>query len=221
MGFHAASSAGFAASLGIAATLLATPPAGAVEAALESRLRTAQPEVQRWEIRPVETSADVRAPALPIVSIGRIGPRTAVRFADGRVRWYVVAGFRPAPVSTHAVEAGDPVTADAIETAERDLIGLGCEPLAIDETTRWRAARRLAAGEAICAHNVERVPEVERDRPVTLSARHGAVRVSRVFTATTDARAGERVRLHDRATGATVTAIVTGPGTARVSEVTP
>jgi flagella basal body P-ring formation protein FlgA len=50
---------------------------------------------------------------------------------------------------------------------------------------------------------------------VTLTTQRGAVRVSRVLTAAADAHAGERVRLRDRASGATLMAIVTGPGHAR------
>jgi flagella basal body P-ring formation protein FlgA len=185
-------------------------------AAIEAHLRAQRPEVQRWVTKPVETNAP--APELPVAAIGRIGPRTAVRFSDGRVRWYSVAGFRPTAVSTHGIERGDALCAADVGLEERDVIGLGCVPVAIDDSQRLRAARRLAAGDAICARSVERTPEVERNRPVTLSAQHGDVSVSRVFTAATDARAGERVRLRDRASGTTVTAIVTGPGAARVSE---
>jgi hypothetical protein len=50
---------------------------------------------------------------------------------------------------------------------------------------------------------------------VTLTTQRGAIRVSRVLTAAGDARAGERVRLLDRTSGATLMAIVTGPGHAR------
>ena len=41
-----------------------------------------------------------------IAGVGKIGSRTAVRFTDGRVRWYAVAGLRPVLVSAHAVERG-------------------------------------------------------------------------------------------------------------------
>lgn len=212
-----------AAANSIAAAILPLVPvwSGEADMALEAHLRARHQEVQRWEARPIDVSASMRAPEAPIVSIGRVGPRTPVRFGDGRVRWYVVAGFRPAAVSTHAVERGASLNAADIRLEVRDVIGLGCEPIAIDGSQRLRAARRLAAGDALCAHNVERQPEVERDRAVTLSAVKGSVRVSRVMTAAADGRAGEQVRLRDRATGAIVTAIVTGPGAARIFEESP
>ena len=88
----------------------------------------------------------------------------------------------------------------------------------LDATRRWRAARRLAAGHTLCVRDIEVVPDVERDRPVTLNAQRGVVSASRVLTADSDARLGERVRLRDRASGDFVVAIVTGPGAARLSE---
>ena len=86
-------------------------------------------------------------------------------------------------------------------------------------TSTGRAvARRLSAGIALCARDIELVPDVERDQPVTVNARRGVVNASRVLTADSDARFGERVRLRDRASGDRVVAIVTGPGAARLSE---
>jgi flagella basal body P-ring formation protein FlgA len=126
--------------------------------------------------------------------------------------------MKPVRVSMHAVERGAAITADDAELAERDVLALGCDPADLDASRRWRAARRLAAGVALCAHDIEAVPDVERDQPVTLNARRGAVSASRVFTAASDAQSGERVRLRDRASGVVVVAIVTGPGAARLSE---
>jgi flagella basal body P-ring formation protein FlgA len=139
-----------------------------------------------------------------------------VRFADGRVRWFMVSGFAPILLSTHAIEAGAPLNAEDTFAAERDVIALGCEPLMnIDSGARMRATRRLAIGDAICANTVAPAPEIQRDRPVLLSTQRGPVSASRVLTATADAKAGERVRLRDPASGDTVIAIVTGPGFAR------
>jgi flagella basal body P-ring formation protein FlgA len=116
------------------------------------------------------------------------------------------------------VERGATFDAADAELAERDVVALGCDPMSqIDATRRWRAARRLSAGDSLCTRDIEAVPDVERDRPVTLNARRGAVSASRVLTADSDARFGERVRLRDRASGDIVVAIVTGPGAARLS----
>jgi flagella basal body P-ring formation protein FlgA len=192
-------------------------PEPAADTTLEAELRARRPDILRWETRPVERSrhaAQTHAPA--IVAVGRLGVRTPVRFADGRVRWYAVAGFRPVPVSAHAVEVGASLTAADALIAERDVIGPACEPVSIDDGSRWRATRRLATGEALCANAVARAPDVERDQRVTLSTERGAIRVTRVLVAAGDARTGERVRLRDPATAQTVTAIVTGAATARV-----
>jgi flagella basal body P-ring formation protein FlgA len=187
-------------------------------ASLEMRLRAIRPDIVRWETRLIETHPrPPKSPKSMIESIGRIGPRTAVRFGDGRVRWYVVSGFRPVAVATRALEYRDAVTASDVTVDERDVIGLGCEAVEIDGERRWRAARRIGRGDALCARVVEPMPDIERNGPVLLSAHSGAVSVSRVLTAAADARAGERVRLRDRATGTTISAIVTGPGAARVS----
>jgi flagella basal body P-ring formation protein FlgA len=116
------------------------------------------------------------------------------------------------------LERGAAIDTRATRMAEQDVIALGCEPLDLNDTRRWRTTRRLSAGDALCAHVVESTPEVQRQRPVTLNVHRGTVSVSRVLTAASDARLGEHVRLRDRSTGATLLAIVTGPGEARVSQ---
>jgi len=189
----------------------------AIEVALEQHLREQRPDVLRWQVHPLSETAPALGHA-GIAGVGRIGARTAVRFADGRVRWYAVAGVKPVLVSAHAVERGAEFNAEDAQLAERDVFALGCEPVDLDASRRWRAARRFAAGVALCARDIEAVPDVERDQPVTLNARRGAVNVSRVFTAAADAQFGERVRLRDRASGTVVVAIVTGLGSARLSE---
>jgi len=196
--------------------LSTTRAADSSSTSLEAQLRAQRPEILRWETQPVETGKHTPAGSSEVVSIGKAGPRTAVRFADGRVRWYAVAGFAPVLLSAHTVDAGASMTAGDTTRAERDVIEMGCRPLTRIETgARFRAARRLGTGEALCANAVQATPEVERNRPVVLSTQRGPVSVSRVLTATTDASAGERVRLRDPASGATVIAIVTGPGFAR------
>jgi flagella basal body P-ring formation protein FlgA len=196
---------------------IAAASSGAIEVALEQRLREQRPDVLRWQVQAMSESAPVPQDA-GIAGVGHIGPRTAVRFADGRVRWYAIAGMKPVLVSVHAVERGAAFAADDAQLAERDVFALGCDPIHLDASRRWRAARRLAAGVALCARDVEAVPDVERDQAVTLNARRGAVNASRVLTANSDAHFGERVRLRDRASGAVIVAIVTGPGAARLSE---
>jgi flagella basal body P-ring formation protein FlgA len=183
---------------------------------LQRRLRAQRPDVSRWQISPIGSAQP--AAAAEIAAVGRIAPRTAVRFADGRVRWYAVAGFRSVLVSKVPLERGAAVNPQATDLAEHDVIGLACEPVVADALPGLRTTRRLAAGDALCAGALEPAPEVQREHRVTLNARQGAVSVSRPLTATTDARLGERVRLRDRATGATVIAVVTGPGEARLAQ---
>jgi flagella basal body P-ring formation protein FlgA len=187
------------------------------EQAIEQRLREQRPDVLHWQLQALSETASASDAA--VTGIGKVGVRTAVRFADGRVRWYAVSGLRDVLVSTHAVERGAAFEAIDAESAERDVVALGCDPLgALDASRRWRTARRLTAGTALCARDIERVPDVERDHPVTVNARRGAINASRVLTADSDAHAGERVRLRDRTSGDVVVAIVTGPGAARLSE---
>ena len=189
--------------------------AGEASATLDQRLRAARPEILRWQIEPVSAPTAARRET-DIVAIGRVGARTPVRYADGHTGWFAVAGFRPVLVSMHTVDALAAVGSKDAALEERDVLALGCEPvIALDANSRWRATRRLATGAPLCTNGLERVPDVERDRPVTLTTQRGAVRVSRVLTAAADARTGERVRLRDRESGATLMAIVTGPGLAR------
>jgi flagella basal body P-ring formation protein FlgA len=198
------------------AALAAASVAAAGDATtLEQRLRAARPEILRWHTQALDARAAVRADA-GIVSVGRVGARTPVRYADGHVAWFAVTGIRRVLVSAHALAARAAVTAADATADERDVLALGCEPVEqIDATARWRTTRPLVAGAALCASDLERAPEVERDGRVTCTTQRGAIRVSRVFTAAADARTGERVRLRDRASGATLMAIVTGPGLAR------
>ena len=182
---------------------------------LEQRLRASRPEIRRWQTEPIDAGNRQSPRETDIVAIGRVGVRTPVRYADGHVAWFTVAGFQPVLVSLHSLDARAPLGVHDVALAESDVLALGCAPLsALDAHGRWRAARRLNSGAPLCASDLERIPEVERDQPVTFTARRGAIEVSRVFTAATDARAGERVRLRDRTSGATILAIVTGPGLA-------
>jgi len=184
--------------------------------ALEARLRAQRPDVIRWEMRVSETRANPKEGDAAIVRVGHIAPRTAVRFADGRVRWYAVAGFAPVLLSNRIVEAGAALAAADTARAERDVIALGCEPLThIDSDRRLRVTRRIASGAPLCIDAVQAAPQVERNRPVVLRAQRGPVSASRVLTATRDANTGERIRLRDPASGATVVAVVTGQGVAR------
>lgn len=181
---------------------------------LEEVLRERRPDITRWQVQPL---AGKNAPSVGVTEVGRIGPRTAVRFADGHVRWYAIAGFRDVLVSAHAIEGGAPISAIEVRSESRDVLSLGCEPVSeLRAEARWRARRRLAPGEVLCESTIEPAPEVERNRAVTLSARSGGVEVSRVVFAAHDARAGELVRLRD-AQGVNLTGIVTGTGRARIS----
>jgi flagella basal body P-ring formation protein FlgA len=182
------------------------------------RLGEQRPDVMRWEIQTAVDGERQATPAVPVVDIGRISARTALRYADGRVRWYRVAGFRPVAVTRRPVAAGEAIDASAVTSLERDVVGLACLPVTLDSADRWRATRRLTTGDVLCADSVEPAPDVERDRLVTLSTERGAISVSRSLIATRDANPGEQVRLRDRATGATVIAIVTGRGAARIPE---
>jgi flagella basal body P-ring formation protein FlgA len=206
--------------LALSGIAFASDAPGSIEqGSLDQKLREQRADVVRWETQPLAAADEHLDRAADIVAVGRIGPRTPVRYADGRTRWFAVAGFRQVLVVTRPVDSGAQVLADHAASAERDVIALACEPISrLDDAKRWRATRRLATGEALCVGSVEIAPAVERDRPVTLTTQHGVVSASRVLTATTDAHAGEVVRLRDPASGATVIAIVTGSRTARVSE---
>lgn len=183
---------------------------------LEAQLRARRPDVIRWQTQAIETRLSPKNVEADIVRVGRLGPRTAVRLAGGGVRWYSVAGFAPVRVSVRSIEAGAALAAADTATAERDVIALGCEPLTeIGGSVRLRATRRIARGEALCAGAVQVAPHVERDQPVVLRTQRGPISASRVLTATNDANTGERVRLRDPASGATVVAVVTGLGVAR------
>ena len=203
----------------LAAVALTTGVASAAGVAtLEQRLHAARPEIQRWQTQPLYARAG-HQPEAVVVAVGRVAARTPVRYADGHVAWFAVAGFRSVLVSNRTVEARESISAQDATPEERDVLALGCEPAAtLDAGIRWRTVRRLTTGAPLCTRDLERAPDVERDRSVTLTTQRGAIRVSRVLTAAADARTGERVRLLDRESGATLMAIVTGPGLARDPE---
>jgi flagella basal body P-ring formation protein FlgA len=197
----------------LAALVFAPPSHAGADASLERALRAQRPDVERWETQPHDASL---ATDSEVVAVGRIGARTAARHRDGRVRWYSVTGYRAVPVITQSVEPGATLDVAVTRVEQREVVADACIPADFAAGGRWRATRRLAANAALCAHDVELAPDVERERPVTLTVERAGVSVSRELTAAADARAGERVRLRDRASGANLIAIVTGPGTARV-----
>jgi flagella basal body P-ring formation protein FlgA len=199
--------------------LLALGLAGAAAAGtqtLEDLLRVREPAVTRWQVQPL--TREPLAADFADAQLGRIAARTPVRFADGRVRWYAVSAYREVLVTTRALEAGDAVNESDAHLESRDVLALGCAPLAqLDESQRLRARRHLGAGEALCSTSIEAAPEVERNCAVTLSAQRGGIQVSRVLIASNDARRGERVRLRDHSSGDVLIGIVTGPATARIA----
>jgi flagella basal body P-ring formation protein FlgA len=196
----------------IAASLAS--PAFAGSQTLEQLLSERRADVARWQVRPLANEA-AAIRDFAHAQVGRIGARTPVRFADGRVHWYAVAGFRDVLVSARTIESGAPVSTADTRLESRDVLALGCEPLPELES-RWRARRRLAAGEVLCDSSIEPAPDVERNRAVTLTAHSGGIQVSRVLIATGDAHAGERVRQRDRSSGDSFIGIVTGPGAASI-----
>ena len=203
--------------------LLALGLAGVAAAgtqALEELLRARAPAVTRWQVQPL-TREPVGA-EFNGAQLGRIASRTAVRFADGRVRWYAVSAYREVLVTGRAFEGGEAVNAADARLESRDVLALGCEPLPqLDPAQRWRARRHLGAGEVLCSSTIEAAPDVERNRAVTLSAQRGGIQVSRVLIASNDARRGERVRLRDHSSGDVLVGIVTGPAAARIAGETP
>jgi flagella basal body P-ring formation protein FlgA len=212
---HAISRPGYLLAAAAALYACAAQAAESAVPAFEAQLRARRPDVVRWQTQAVETRTSSKNAEAAIVRVGRLGPRTAVRLADGGVRWYSVAGFAPVLVSVHSIDAGAALTAGDTAPAERDVIALGCEPLKeVDGGIRLRATRRIARGEIVCAAAVQIAPSVERDRPVILRTQRGPISASRVLTATNDANTGERVRLRDPASGATLVAVVTGLGAA-------
>jgi flagella basal body P-ring formation protein FlgA len=200
------------ASMAIAASL--AWPAFTGTQGLEELLRERRADVSRWQVQPLANEAGATRD-FANARVGRIGARTPVRFADGRVRWYAVAGFRDVLVRARSIESGAPLSDADTRLESRDVLALGCEPVAAIEL-RWRARRRLAPGEVLCDSTIEPAPDVERNRAVTLTAHSGGIQVSRVLIATADARAGERVRLRDKSSGDSLIGIVTGPGAASV-----
>jgi len=199
-----------AAAAGFALPAVASASGGDVE----SLLRARRPDVDRWQVEPL---ADGPPPSAGVTQLGRLAARTAVRYSDGHVRWFSIEGFRDVLVSAHRIEGGAALQAEDARLEPRDVIALPCEPLReLPVSKAWRARRALAAGEVLCSSTIEPSPDVERNSRVTLTASRGAIQVSRVLTATSDAHTGERVRLKD-ADGVSLTAIVTGPGAARVA----
>ena len=208
----------FALCVALAGGIVAAQLAGH-RGALEQRLREQRPDVVRWQVH-ADVGNGRRSTGMPrIADVGRIGARTAGALR-GRTRALVRRrGFRAGAGERARRSSAAPLRAPTTPTRGARCAGawLRTRPN-LDATRRWRATRRLAAGDALCALTSKPRRTSSAIAPVTLNAHRGAVSASRVLTAAADAQLGERVRLRDRASGAVVVAIVTGPGAARLSE---
>src|SRR5262245_54566092 len=126
-----------------------TPELAAVQTELETALRERYPRVERFELAALD---DERASRLGSgAPIARLGARSAVAGDDGRLVWFAVRGYSRVAVASRTRAARSELEPGELVLEERDVLGLGCEPLRSIEIAgdQW-----LQIGRASCRERV-------------------------------------------------------------------
>jgi len=180
-----------------------------VQAELETALRAKYPNVERFELAPLDLD---RASQLGAgAPIARLGARSAVAGGDGRLVWFAVRGYSHVAVASRTRAARSDLEAGDLVLAERDVLGLGCEPLQSAELADDHWLRRgVRAGDVLCADGVERKPPVVRGADVAVIYAAGRVRLRAVARAEEDARMGATVAVRNPSNGDVYFAVVSG-----------
>jgi flagella basal body P-ring formation protein FlgA len=197
----------------LALVLAATAAAQATPAsALEAELHARYPEVVRWEIEALDQARAKRAEAeTGAVTVVLLGARSAVAVGDAPTVWFAVRGFRTVLVADRHLAARSDAAVEHFALEERDVLAVGCTPLADSDAVAGSWTRRnLRAGDVVCDDALEPKPPVVRGANVAVVYSGPRIRIVATARAARDARLGERVQVSNPATGATYFAVATG-----------
>jgi len=200
--------------LSAAAAAAAAAQAAPVAGALEDALRARYPDVVRFEIVALDPERAARVPET--AAVVRLGARTAVAEADGRLVWFVARGYRDVVVAAKALAPRADVTAEDVLVVERDVLGLACAPV-VDVAVLANAwtLRGVREGDILCRDALAQKPPVVRGADVTVLYTAPRVRIRTTARAERDARLGERAVVRNQQSGEIYYAVVSG-----VNEVT-
>lgn len=181
---------------------------------LRDALERKYTDVASWSIDPLSGDSDAQ-----LVSVIKLGARSAVLDDQGAVRWFAVAGYQPVYVAASAMTRGELFDTNQFAIEERNVLGLACQPTtSSDHLLGARAARSLRAGDVLCSNVIEAIPEVIRGAPVQVSSAVGGVTVFSKAQALNDAGLGELVRVRNVKTRISFVAQVVGMNEVRVYE---
>lgn len=185
---------------------------GTPASALEAELRGRHPEVVRWEIEALDPArAERAASATGPVTVVRLGARSAVTVGDAPIVWFAVRGFRTVLVAARHLGARSDAAVEDFALEERDVLAVGCAPLAdADAVAGTWTRRNLRTGDIVCDDALEPKPPVVRGAQVAVVYSGPRIRLVATARAERDARLGERVPVSNPATGETYFAVATG-----------
>ena len=160
--------------------------ANAAPDTLLKSLRTAYPEVARWDVQVLGGGDSVDG------TVVKLGVRSAVEDSSGRLVWYAVAGYQPVLIAGERLGLGEPLAASSVQLAEQNIVGVACTPLTrIADVAGMRVVRSLPRGAVVCAESLESVPAVTRGSFVTVTAVARGIAVSSRAQALADGNVGD------------------------------
>jgi len=198
-----------------------------VRAALQERLEEGE-RVKvhtRWQGDvPLEGSGDVEVAVRRLSARPLSGP-TVMRVAlvvDGKTQREMgitadVRFFRRVLVASRMVRRGEPLAAELVERAERDVTmmkhGFYTDTA---ELVDLRTRRAVGLGDVLTPRHTEKIPVVRRGDEIALVAETPNLRISTTGVALQDGGMGERIRVRNQDSGKVVYGEVVDPQTIKV-----
>lgn len=191
------------------------------ERALTVELRRAHPDVGEWTLEPLlgrRQEAKLEGAGALEAEVVHIGKRSAVRLrsrttakAPGVLVWFAVSGAQPMLTAKSELRSLVALAPEAAHYELRDVMALGCEPIASPEALAgMRARARIPAGAVLCTESIQLRPAVGRGEQVTVVATSGPVTITGRAVAQQDGSIGEVLRVKSSSSGEIYTAAVTG-----------
>ncbi len=179
---------------------------------LMQALQDTHPSIERWEVEALLSDQQLQqlsAAALTKVEVNRLGARSGLRVTlrsqEGKTLqlplWYAVRGYATVVAAARDIASLESLAPMDGQLAERDVMGLGCEPvLNTDQLAGMRSKRRIRARQSICAGNVESRPAVIRGEAVTVKYLGEKIQLTTSGIAQRDGRIGQRTPVKNRRT---------------------
>lgn len=186
----------------------------------------------RHEISALGSNANIRVPEKNIHITYRLNTDTAARkrmcvymdvmAGDMHYKthpiWFSVHLYRNVLVSAMPQVKGALVSDQSVRKQERDVTDSidALEELPSSKT-KLRFKRKMAGGDILTAHSIERMPFVLTGAPVSVSVKAGLVELVTIGAAQGDGNIGDLVKIRNENSNLLYEARVTGSGTATVS----